>query len=91
MGTPALRRLLVGLGDMPAGVPDSQDLQLDHDVVQAIKVFQARHGLAPDGALGRDTYHALVTPFAERVRQIEIQTLKKLRTLPEAQSLREAS
>lgn len=27
----------------------------------------------------------------ERVRQIEIQTLKKLRTLPEAQSLREAS
>jgi L,D-transpeptidase YcbB len=81
VGTPALRRLLVSLGDMPAGVPDSQDLQLDHDVVQAIKVFQARHGLAPDGALGRDTYHALVTPFAERVRQIEL-SLERWRWLP---------
>ena len=79
--TPALRRLLVALGDMPAGVPESLDVHLDQDIVRALKVFQARHGLAPDGALGRDTYRALVTPFGERVRQIEL-SLERWRWLP---------
>ena len=81
VGTPSLRRLLVALGDMPAGIPESQDTHLDQALVQALKVFQARHGLAPDGALGRDTYRALVTPFTERVHQIEL-SLERWRWLP---------
>src|SRR6185437_4977695 len=87
-GTPALRRLLLALGDMPAvaqNVADSavasQDLHLDRDVVKALKTYQARHGLAQDGALGRGTYRALTTPFTERVRQIEL-SLERWRWLP---------
>lgn len=81
VGTPALRRLLMALGDMPPGGTDSEDPHLDRDVVRALKVFQARHGLAPDGALGRETYHALSIPFTERVRQIEL-SLERWRWLP---------
>jgi murein L,D-transpeptidase YcbB/YkuD len=81
IGTPALAKLLVALGDMSPGIPDNQDSHLDQNVVHALQVFQARHGLAPDGALGRDTYRALVTPFAERIHQIEL-SLERWRWLP---------
>jgi len=80
-GTTALRRLLVALGDMPTGAPDSQDQTLDRAVVRALKVFQTRHGLTPDGTLGRETYRALATPFTDRVRQIEL-SLERWRWLP---------
>src|SRR5262249_39784075 len=46
-----------------------------------LRTYQARHGLAPDGSLGRETYRALVTPFTERVRQIEL-SLERWRWLP---------
>jgi murein L,D-transpeptidase YcbB/YkuD len=82
-GAPALRRLLSVLGDMksPGTPPDTQDTRVDPDIVQALKAYQARHGLVQDGALGRETYRALTTPFAERVRQIEL-SLERWRWLP---------
>ncbi len=82
-GAPALRRLLLALGDLPppASAPASDDNRLDPGLVAGIKHFQSRHGLDADGALGRATFTALTTPLAQRVRQIEI-TLERWRWLP---------
>ncbi|HVW67854.1 MAG TPA: peptidoglycan-binding protein, partial [Steroidobacteraceae bacterium] len=79
-GAPALRKLLEALGDMPA-TDETQGTLIDGPTTRALKAFQARHGLAQDGALGRDTYRALTTPFSQRVRQIEL-SLERWRWLP---------
>jgi L,D-transpeptidase YcbB len=50
-------------------------------LVEAVKRFQARHGLQPDGILGKDTQTALGVPLIWRVRQIEL-ALERLRWLP---------
>ncbi len=82
VGTAALRRLLVELGDLaprtdaaPAGEG------IDADLSAALARFQARHGLAPTGELDERTHHALSVPLQQRVRQIEL-TLERLRWLP---------
>lgn len=91
-GTPALRRLLAAVGDLPeagAGATGHRDgrslttprLRIDAPLAAAIAKFQARHGLTADGVLGKATYAALTTPFAHRVRQIEL-TLERWRWLP---------
>ena len=80
-GMPALRRLLVALGDLPAdAVADTTTL--DEATVQAIKRFQTRHGVTSDGALGRKTFGALTTPLAARAEQLAL-TLERWRWLPE--------
>jgi murein L,D-transpeptidase YcbB/YkuD len=81
-GAPALRRLLIALGDMPAGSgSQGGTTTLDDPVVEALKRFQQRHGLTPDGTLGRQTMAVLTTPLAQRVRQIEL-TLERWRWVP---------
>ena len=57
------------------------DPALDRTLIAALMRFQDRHGLAPDGILGPQTYAALTTPLAQRVRQIEL-TLERWRWLP---------
>lgn len=47
----------------------------------ALEQFQRRHGLTPDGIIGPRTRAALLVPFAERIRQIEL-SLERLRWLP---------
>lgn len=82
VGAPALRKLLAALGDLApdaAAAPDDQSL--DASLVDALKRFQDRHGLPADGALGTQTFVALTTPLAQRVRQIEL-TLERWRWLP---------
>ena len=84
-GAPALRTLLLALGDLspseiPGNLPGSET-RLDPPLVSAIKRFQQRTGLAQDGALGALTFAALTTPFSQRVRQIEL-TLERWRWLP---------
>jgi murein L,D-transpeptidase YcbB/YkuD len=78
-GLPLLARRLEALGDFPAetAVP----ARLEGTLVTALQAFQERHGLTPDGVLGRATLQQLgVTPEA-RVRQIEL-TLERLRWTP---------
>ncbi len=84
-GVPALRRLLIAEQDMTASdtLPDSDTL--DTAVVAALKQYQTRHGLQADGALGKQTFATLTTPFAKRVQQIEL-TLERWRWLPPLQS-----
>lgn len=69
-GAPQLRRQLVLLGDLAVATGSGDTL--DTELQQALQRFQARHGLAVDGALGRQTLTALNVPMQQRVRQIEL-------------------
>ena len=89
-GVPALRALLIALGDLPAAAPtalpapasgDTPQDVLDATLVTALAHFQERHGLTQDGVLGPATFRQLTTPLATRVRQIEW-TLARWRELP---------
>ena len=53
------------------------------ELAQSLVRFQARHGLDPDGVLGRQTLSALNVTAEERVRQIEL-NLERWRWLPTA-------
>ncbi|HUF26995.1 MAG TPA: L,D-transpeptidase family protein [Gemmatimonadaceae bacterium] len=88
---PALRSLLVALGDLPPDRRVGGDTVLeppdpaayDDALVEAVVAFQRRHGLAPDGVIGPATTAALRIPMSERVLQIEL-TLERWRWLPDA-------
>ena len=79
----ALSRRLIALGDLADRlVPSEGDAVYDDALVDAVKRFQARHGLQGDGIVGRQTHAALDCPLAWRVRQIEL-ALERLRWLPD--------
>ncbi len=86
-GLDALHRLLTALGDLPAGTPMPAPPVDDGAFVEAVRRFQVRHGLEPDGIVGRRTSAALRVPLAWRVRQIEL-ALERLRWLPDPDGLR---
>lgn len=81
-GAPALRKLLVELGDLDGGKAAAQAPaeNIDPELAAAIARFQARHGLQADGVIGSRTYAALNTPISQRVRQIEL-TMERWRWL----------
>jgi murein L,D-transpeptidase YcbB/YkuD len=69
---PRLIRLLSLLGDLPAeAVPADSELY-QGELVEAVKRFQSRHGLEPDGRIGTTTLDQLNTPLSVRVRQLEL-------------------
>jgi murein L,D-transpeptidase YcbB/YkuD len=78
-GLPVLAQRLEALGDLPAGsaVPP----RLDGALETALRAFQERHGLAPDGVLGPATLQQLEVSPAARVRQMEL-SLERLRWTP---------
>ena len=81
-GIDALQRRLVALGDLPAGtVAATGSTEYRGALVDGVKRFQRRHGLAQDGIIGRSSDVALRIPIATRVRQIEL-ALERLRWLP---------
>jgi len=51
------------------------------DLVDAVKRFQARYGLKPDGVVGSNTVTAFNIPIAEHIEQIKI-NLERWRWLP---------
>jgi len=81
-GIPRLTRLLRLLGDLPADavVPPGDVYQAP--LVDAVKRFQERHGLPPDGRLGPQTVKQLNVPLSTRVEQLRL-TLERWRWLPE--------
>ena len=82
-GLAALHRLLVVLGDLPASAPLPSGYE--GELVDAVRRFQARHGLEADGVIGRKSFEQLDVPLAQRVRQIEL-ALERLRWLPPLRS-----
>lgn len=79
-GAAALHLRLLTLGDLPADAPPPTGSG-DATLVEGLRRFQARHGLAADGVIGRATLAALNVPIARRVQQIEL-ALERLRWLP---------
>ncbi len=65
----------------PASAPPDLAPVYEGVLVDAVKAFQRRHGLADDGVVGRSTWQALQVSPAQRVRQIEL-TLERLRWTP---------
>jgi murein L,D-transpeptidase YcbB/YkuD len=85
-GAPALAARLQVLGDLPAAdVPPAPAPGVtplyDGSLVEAVKRYQDRHALEPDGVVGPATIAAVNTPLVARVRQIEL-ALERLRWMP---------
>lgn len=79
---PQLAHLLRLLGDLPAHAnAGASGTVYQGALVDAVKRFQSRHGLDPDGRIGRRTFRELNTPLAHRVLQIRL-SLERLRWLP---------
>lgn len=60
---PALKARLAAEGYMAASADDSA-------LLEAVKLFQARNGLEPDGRIGKGTLAALNVPVEDRIDQI---------------------
>ena len=81
-GITRLARLLRLVGDLRSDALISlQPMTYEGELVEAVKRFQQRHGLEPDGRIGPDTLKQLNTPLAQRVKQLEL-ALERWRWLP---------
>jgi L,D-transpeptidase YcbB len=85
---PALARRLAASGDFRGRVPKedpeadgSEPVEYGEPLQEALKRFQARHGLAAAGVVGAETIAALNVPLDARIRQIEL-NLERWRWLP---------
>ncbi len=75
-----LRQILVLHGDLPKerGVGE----KFDAEVAAALRQFQKRYSLEPDGAAGNKTKEALNYPIKERIQRV-IVNMERLRWLPD--------
>ncbi len=79
---PQLVARLRQLGDLPASADVPADSTAYNGViVDAVKHFQGRHGLDPDGVLGKGTVTAMNVPLKTRVQQLQL-TLERYRWIP---------
>jgi len=78
---PVLRARLTATGEF-AGDPTDQSPVYDPVLVTAVEQFQTKHGLKPDGILGRGTIATLNKQGADRMNQI-IASMERLRWLPD--------
>lgn len=77
-----LQNLLSLLGDLPKTTPaDARGMAYKGPLVEAVKHFQQRHGLEPNGIAGPQTFQELNTPLSQRVSQLQL-TLERWRWLP---------
>lgn len=76
-----LRSRLQAEGDLPSFSGKKRDDTIDTRTGDAIKSFQFRHGIEPDGYIGGQTLAELNTPTGERVNQI-IVNIDRLRWMP---------
>ncbi|MGR9037690.1 MAG: L,D-transpeptidase family protein [Gammaproteobacteria bacterium] len=83
-----LRQFLLKVGDLDeertGAHPKTPDLYTNK-LIGAVKNFQLRHGLTPDGIIGRETAAAINVPISQRITQIEL-GMERLRWLPEIDS-----
>ena len=79
-GVPRLLRFLTLLGDLAPSGSGSASIY-GGALVNAVKHFQQRHGLEPDGIIGAQTLRELNTPLSQRVSQLRL-TLERWRWAP---------
>jgi murein L,D-transpeptidase YcbB/YkuD len=77
---PLLARRLAVTGDY-TGTPNDQDTTYGPELQEAVKRFQRRHGLEPDGAISAATIAQLNVPVSRRIQQISL-NLERWRWLP---------
>jgi murein L,D-transpeptidase YcbB/YkuD len=82
-GVPRLSRLLRLLGDLTDSSGSENSNLYTGSLVDAVKHFQARQGLAPDGRLGAQTLKQLNLPLSFRVEQLRL-SLERWRWVPYA-------
>jgi L,D-transpeptidase YcbB len=80
-GVPRLIRLLTLVGDLSAGAVSADADVYQGPLVTAVRRFQRRHGLEPDGRIDKATLVQLNTPLAFRVHQLEL-ALERWRRRP---------
>ena len=80
-GLPRLVQLLSLLGDLPEDAAPADSQVYEGELVEAVKRFQSRHALQPDGVIGPATLDQLNTPLKVRVRQLEL-ALERWRRQP---------
>jgi murein L,D-transpeptidase YcbB/YkuD len=80
-GLALLQQRLIALGDLPGAQAGDVPVVFDAALAQAVRAFQQRHGLLPDGVIGAATWRALQIAPAVRVRQLEL-ALERLRWTP---------
>jgi L,D-transpeptidase YcbB len=77
-----LSKRLQLLGDLPANSsPPTDTSTYSGALVDAVKHFQQRHGLNPDGALGQQTVQAINIPLSQRVLELQL-ALERWRWIP---------
>jgi murein L,D-transpeptidase YcbB/YkuD len=81
-GAEALAQRLELVGDLPKGpIGDLKPGIYEGPLVDGVEHFQSRHGLNPDGRLGKDTLRQLNTPLSVRIQQLD-DALERWRWLP---------
>ena len=76
---PPLRQRLIASGDLAPNLAGGRDF--DGPLVEAVKRFQARNGIEPDGTVGVHTLAMLNVPAEDRARQIVV-NLERWRWMP---------
>ena len=78
----ALAKRLAATGEFTGTIPgDGQPTVYDGALVEAVKTFQRRHGLADDGGVGREVVAELNVPVQARIESIRM-NLERWRWLP---------
>lgn len=77
---PALRKRLALTHDYKGNADDPSKV-FDAALIDAVKLFQVRHGLAEDGVVAGKTLAAMNVPVSKRIRQIEL-NMERWRWLP---------
>jgi L,D-transpeptidase YcbB len=80
LGMAVLRKRLALLGDLPEEHGSTGQIY-QGTLVDAVKRFQQRHGLEPNGLIDLATLRELNTPLSRRVVQLQL-TMERLRWLP---------
>jgi len=68
----ALRERLAATGDLPAQLASNASPVYDPKTVEAVRLFQDRHGLKADGAIRSEVIEAMNVPVEQRVDQIRV-------------------
>jgi murein L,D-transpeptidase YcbB/YkuD len=81
-GTGLLRARLRAEGDLPDTASKIVPATYDAETEAAVKAFQFRHGITPDGVVGPQTFTELNAPVNHRITAL-IVNLERLRWLPD--------
>ncbi len=71
-GVPSLRRRIRVTGEDSDCMQLMQEERYEECLVEAVKRFQRRHGLEPDGVVGPATLRALNVPVSKRIETIRL-------------------